>query len=73
MSLVWIGITEDEDGETSQSTWAQVDQEDGRTGYQLDRSGPAHVEELTSEVDARDVSGDVVDQFSVGVDVASTS
>jgi hypothetical protein len=31
------------------------------------------VRELASEVDARDVSGDVVDQFSIGVDVASTS
>ena len=63
----------DKDGETSQSARAQVDQEDGQTDYQLDRSGPAHVEKLASEVDARDVSGDVVDRFSVGVDVASTS
>ena len=41
--------------------------------FRSDRSGPAHVEELASEVDARDVGRNVVDQFSVGVDVASTS
>jgi hypothetical protein len=64
---------EDEDGETSQSARAQVDQEDGQTDYQLDRSGPAHVKELASEVDARDVSEDAVDQFSIGVDVVSAS
>jgi hypothetical protein len=61
----------DEDSETSQSARAQVDQEDGQTDYQLDRSGPVHVEELPSEVDARNVSGDVVDQFSIGMDVAA--
>ena len=61
----------DKDGETGQSARAQVDQEGGQTAYQLDRSGPVHVGELASEVDARDVSGDVVDQFSVGVDVAA--
>ena len=61
----------DKDGETGQSTRAQVDQEGGQTAYQLDRSGPVHVEELASEVDARDVSGNAVDQFSVGVDVAA--
>ena len=31
------------------------------------------MKELASEVDARDIGGDMVDQFSVGVDVASTS
>ena len=64
---------DDEDAETSQSTWAQVDQEDDQTDNQLDRGGPTHMEELASEVDARNVSGNVVDQFSIGVDVPSTS
>ena len=63
----------EEDGETSQSARAQVDDKDGQTDEQLDRSGPAHVEELTSKVDTRDVGGDVVDELSVGVDMASTS
>ena len=63
----------DEDSEAGQSTRAQVDQKDDQTDNQLDWSGPTHVKPLASEVDTRDVSGDVVDQFSVGVDVASTS
>jgi hypothetical protein len=64
---------EGEDGETSRSARTQVDQEDGQTNYQLDRSGPAHVEDLAGEVDARDVGGYVIDQFSAGADMASTS
>ena len=63
----------DEDGETCQSTRSQVDQENDQTDDQLYWGGPAHVEELASEVDPRNVCGDVVHQFSVGVDMASTS
>jgi len=62
----------DKDGETRQSTRAQVDQKDDQTDDQLDWGGPTHVEELGSEIDTRNVSGDVVDQFSVGVDMPST-
>ena len=62
-----------EDCETSQSAGAQVDQKDNQTDDQLDWSGPARVKELGSEVDTRNISGDVVNQFSVGVDMTSTS
>ena len=61
-----------EDGETGQSTQAQVDQEDDHADHHLDRSGPDDVEETASRVNARNISGDVVDQFSVGVDMSST-
>ena len=64
---------EEEDGETSQSTRAQVYQKDDQTDDQLDRSGPTHVEETGGEVDTRNVGGDVVNQFSVGVDMPGTS
>jgi hypothetical protein len=62
----------EKNSETSQSARAQVDQKDDETNDQLDWSGPTRMKELTSEVDTRDVSGDVVDQFSAGVDMAST-
>ena len=42
---------DEEDGETGQSTWTQVDQEDDHTDDQLDWSGPTGVEEICSEVD----------------------
>ena len=64
---------DDEDSETGQSAWAQVDQEEGQTDEQLDWSSPGRVEILAGKVDTRDVGGDVVDEFSVGVDVPSTS
>lgn len=63
----------EEDGETSQGARAQVDQKDDQTDDQLDWSGPTHMEELSSKVDTRDVGGDVVDDLSIGVDMASTS
>jgi len=56
--------------ETSQGTRTQVDQEDDQTDDQLDWSGPAHVEKTASVVDTRNVCGDVVDQFSIGVDMS---
>ena len=62
-----------EDSKTSQSAWAQVDQEDDQTDNQLDWGSPAHVKEMAGGVDARNVSRDVVHQFSVGVDVPSAS
>ena len=31
------------------------------------------MKEIGSEVDTRNISGDVVDQFSIGVDMSSTS
>ena len=62
-----------EDSKTSQSAWAQIYQENDQAYYQLDWSGPAHVEELGSEVDTRNVCGDVIDQLSVGVDMTSAS
>jgi hypothetical protein len=67
------GDYDEEDREASQSAGAQVDEKDDQADDQLDRSGPAHVEELSSKVDTRDVGGDVVDELSVGVDMASTS
>ena len=67
------GHHDDEDGETSQSTGAQVDQEDDHTDDQLDWSGPTRVEKLGSKVNTRNVTGDVVDEFSIGVDVSSAS
>ena len=67
------GYDDEEDGETGESTGTQVDQKDDQTDDQLDRSGPGAVEEIASEVDTRNVSGDVVDQFSVGVNMSSAS
>ena len=64
---------DEEDGETSQSTRAQVDQEDDQANDQLDWCGPTHVKEVGSEVDTRNVSGDVIDQFSIGMNMASPS
>ena len=64
---------DEEDCETRQSTWAQVGQKDDQTDDQLGRSGPTHVKELTSKVDTRNVGGNVVNQFSTGVYMASTS
>ena len=63
----------EEDGETSQSARTQINQQDDQTDDQLDRSGPTHVEELSSKVDTGDVGGDVVDELSIGVDMTGTS
>jgi len=64
---------DEEDCKTRQGAWAQVGQKDDQADDQLNWSGQTRVKELTSEVDTRDVSGDVVDQFPTGVDMASTS
>ena len=64
---------DEEDCKTRQSAWAQVDQKDDKTDDQLDWSGQTYMKELASKVDTRDVSGDVVDQLSTGVYMASTS
>ena len=64
---------DEEDRKTCQSTWAQIGQKDDQTNDQLDWSDPTHVKGLASRVDTRDVSGNMVDQFPTGVDMASTS
>ena len=64
---------DEEGGKTGQSTRTQVDQEDDHTNNQLDWSGPDRMEETRSKVNTRNVSGDVVDQFPIGVDIPSTS
>ena len=64
---------DEEDCKSNQSTWAQIDQEDDQADDELDWSGPAHVEELCGEVDARNVGGDVVNQLSVGMNVTGAS
>ena len=63
----------EEDGETGQSTRTQVDQEDDQTDDQLNWGGPGGMEELASEVDTRNVGRNMVDEFSVRVDMPSTS
>ena len=52
---------DEEDGKTGQSARAQVDQEDDHGDDHLDWSDPSQGEETTSEVDTRNVGGNIVD------------
>lgn len=60
------GSTDHEERETSQCRRTQVDNQESQANRHLDRRSQGHLEESCTEVNARDICGDVIDEFSVG-------